>query len=207
MPRKPQFTIGNVIAAAFGLVRKNGWPGLSAAAVADSLGCSTMPIYSHFKNMQKLQDEVVRKGWLLLQAYESKPYCGDAWIDQAIGYVHFAKKEQKLFMCMFDGRNLKLHREMLKAHWQQLTMQVEGYAPFGDLEEEQCMRIRYSRAMLSHGVATSVSMGYGEILEDEETIARYLTGASHALLSGYQQAPPLKDEDKIRLKEKFDDIT
>jgi AcrR family transcriptional regulator len=201
MPRKPQFTFNDVIETAFALVRKDGWPGLSAAAVADKLGCSTMPIYSHFKNMGKLQDEVVIKGFELLHEYESKQYIGDAWIDQAIGYVHFAKKEKQLFMCMFDGRNLKLHREMLFKHWQNLSELLEGYPAFKDLDDEQRMRIRYSRAMLSHGVATSVSMGYGEILENDEMIAGYLKSASQALLTGFKELTPLEGEANLSLTE------
>jgi AcrR family transcriptional regulator len=187
MPRKAQFSKSDVISAAFELVKQSGWSGLSAAAVADKLGCSTMPIYSHFKNLEKLQDEVVKKGWELVKDYESRQFTGDAWIDQAIGYVRFSKKERRLFMCMFDGRNLELHREMLHEHWRHLSQLVEGYDAFVGLSEEKCMVIRYSRAMLSHGVATTVSMGYGEILEDDAKIADYLTNASHALLRGYDK--------------------
>jgi len=203
MPRKAQFTMSDVIEAAFKLVKTGGWAGLSASAVAGQLGCSTMPIYSHFKNMEKLQDEVVIKGWRLLGEYESRPYTGDAWIDQAVGYVRFAKSETKLFICMFDGRNLKLHRKMLLEHWQHLSVLLDGYTAFSDMEEEQCMRVRYSRAMLSHGVATSVGMGYGEILENDDMIAQYLTSASHALLNGYREVPPSEGETGLSLKGKF----
>jgi AcrR family transcriptional regulator len=206
MPRKPQFTLNDVIETAFELVRKNGWPGLSASAVANKLGCSTMPIYSHFENMGKLQDEVVIKGFELLHEYESMEYIGDAWVDQAIGYVCFAKKETNLFMCMFDGRNLELHREMLFKHWQNLSDLLEGYPAFKDLDDEQRMRIRYSRAMLSHGVATSVSMGYGEILESDELIFGYLKSASQALLIGYKAIAPLEGEAKLSLTEKIKEI-
>jgi len=206
MPRKPQFTMRDVVTTAFNLVRQKGWAGLSASAVADKLGCSTMPIYSHFKNMEKLQDEVVIKGFELLHEYESKQYIGDAWVDQAIGYVRFAKKEKKLFLCMFDGRNLKLHRAMLFKHWQKLSELLEGYAAFKDLDEEQCMRIRYSRAMLSHGVATSVNMGYGEILENDEMICGYLDSASQALLKGYIELKSLEGNKKIYLTEKIKEI-
>ncbi|MGD9151230.1 MAG: TetR/AcrR family transcriptional regulator, partial [Desulfobacterales bacterium] len=61
MPRKTQFTAEDVVIAAFELVKEKGLAGLSAPAVAEKMGCSTMPIYSHFKNMQALEDEVVKK--------------------------------------------------------------------------------------------------------------------------------------------------
>lgn len=204
MPRKPQFSKRDVTSAAFELVKENGWQGLSASAVANKLGCSTMPIYSHFKNLEKLQDEVVKKGWELVKDYESRRFTGDVWIDQAIGYVQFSKKERRLFMCLFDGRNLELHRKMLHEHWRHLSQLVEGYEAFVGLSEEQCMRIRYSRAMLSHGVATSVSMGYGEILEDDAKIEDYLTSVSHALLRGYENDSLPGGKMKLSLLKNFD---
>jgi hypothetical protein len=52
MPRKTQFAAEDVVTAALELVRVNGLAGLSAPEVARKMGSSTMPIYSHFKNMQ-----------------------------------------------------------------------------------------------------------------------------------------------------------
>ncbi len=206
MPRKPQFTIKDVIEAAFKLVRQNGWSGLSASAVAGQLGCSTMPIYSHFKNMEKLQDEVVKKGWKLLYEYESKSHTGDVWVDHAIAYVEFAKKETNLFLCMFDGRNLDLQRKMLREHWIHLSHLLEGYAPFTGLSEVQSLRIRYSRAMLSHGVATSVSVGWSRLLQSDDLLKKYLTMASKALLKGYKDIDVENGGDNLSLDERFSEI-
>ena len=98
MPRKAQFSAEDVVTAAFELVRENGLPGLSAPAVANKMGCSTMPIYSHFQNMQALEDEIVKKAWKLSMEYKSKTYTGDVWIDQGIGYVRFSKDEPNPFI-------------------------------------------------------------------------------------------------------------
>ncbi len=186
MPRKPQFTMNDVIAAAFELVRKSGWAGLSTTTIADKLNCSTMPIYSHFENLEILKDEVVRKGWELIMDYESKQYTGDAWVDQSIGYVYFARAERQLFASMFDGRNLELQRKMLLEHWNYLTKLLDGYQGFNDLSQGQSWVIRYSRAMFTHGVATSVSKGWAKLLTDDEMIEKYLTTTSHAMLEGYR---------------------
>jgi len=206
VPRKPQFTKNDVIEAAIQLVRKRGWAGLSAPAVARKLGCSTMPIYSHFKTVKKLQDEVVKNAWILIGQYESKHYTGDAWVDQAIGYVRFAKKEKNLFRCMFDGRNLKLQRKMLREHWANLSSLLEGYEAFRGIDEKQCLRVRYSRGMLTHGVATSIINGWGFLFEGSkiaptknEALAKYLTMVSRALLEGYQVVIPPNTGDNLNL--------
>ncbi len=192
MPRKTQFTTEDVVAAAFELVREKGLAGLSAPAVAGKMGCSTMPIYSHFKNMEALEDEVVKKAWNLIVRYEAEQYTGDVWVDQAIGYIRFARNETNLFKCMLDGRNLELKYDMHQRHWQYLAERLEGYEAFDGFDEEQRASIRYSRSMLSHGVAMSPNIGLNKIIiENDELLAGYLSNVSQALLRGFEALHPL----------------
>jgi len=201
MSRKTQFTADDVVKAAFELVREKGLAGLSAPAVAQKMGCSTMPIYSNLKNMQALEDEIVQKAWRLLKEYEAKAYTGDTWIDLAVGYILFARDEPNLFICMHNGRNLDLRYELLKKHWQWQDLRLEKYSEFRELDEEQRMRVRYARAMLSHGVATSPNTEFNRFLVDNDDIlAGFITNVSRALLNGFKTLPPL-DEDKRRLIE------
>lgn len=203
MPRKTQFAAEDVVTAALELVRENGLTGLSAPEVARKMGSSTMPIYSHFKNMQALEDEVVRKAWKLVLEYQTEPYTGDVWIDQAIGYVKFARNEKNLFKCMLSGHNSNLRYEMHSKQWQYLGERLEGYEPFSVLDEEQRTRVRYSRAMLSHGVAMSPNTGMNKIIvENDEILAGFLSTTSRALLQGYEALPPLEENKKRLLEEK-----
>ena len=199
MPKKAQFKVEEIVQAALDRVRKTGWEGLTAPAVARDLGCSTMPIYSHFKNMEDLQDAVVVRGWDLLMEYECRTYTGDTWIDWSVGYVLFANKEKRLYLCMFDGRNLELHQEMVMRHWRTLTEQLEGYAPFEGLDDEQRLRIRYTRGVFSHGLASAVSLGFASLLGDEETITRYIAATSRALLKGFQEQEIEEGENGLSL--------
>lgn len=203
MPRRQQYTAEDVVRAAFELVRQKGLKGLSAPSVAAEMGCSTMPIYSHFKNMQALEDEVVKKVWKVVMKYQAKCYTGDVWIDQAIGYVHFAREEKNLFKCMLDGRNLELKYQMNLRHWENQTENLKGYDAFKDLDDEKIMRARYSRAMLSHGIATSARIGLNKIfIENDDLLCRFLTDASQALLEGYLKIPPIEGEQRRLLEEK-----
>ena len=204
MPRNAQFTAEDVVTAAFELVREKGLPGLSAPAVADKMGCSTMPIYSHFKNMQALEDAVIQKSWNLVMEYQAKHYTGDVWVDQAIGYVLFARNERNLFKGMLAGRNEKLQYEMHQKHWQYLAEHLENYDSFSNLDEEERTRIRYARAMLSQGVATSPNTGINKIIvENDEILAGFLTTVSRALLKGYETLPPLESHKRRLLDEKI----
>lgn len=207
MPRKLQFKTEDVVSAAFELVREKGLAGLSAPAVAEKMGASTMPIYSHFKNMQALEDEVVEKAWKLVNQYQTKEYTGDVWIDQAIGYIRFAREENHLFKCLLDGRNRELKYRMNRHQWENLTTALDGYDAFKELDDDKVLRVRYARVMLSHGIATSAKIGLNKIFfENESLLARFLTGASQAILQGYKNVPALEGEERQLMEEKIKEI-
>ncbi len=204
MPRKTQFTSDDVVMAAFNLVREKGWAGLSAPAVADKMGCSTMPIYSHFKNMRSLKDEVVKKVWKMILEFQAKRYTGDPWIDQAVGWVVFARDEQNLFTCILDSSNIELQKEMDEKHWKILAERLEGYEGFKDLNEEQLGRARYAQGKLTHGVATTPRRGFHRVvIENDRLLYGVLTHASKALLVGFKEIPPLDEEQKRFVEEKM----
>lgn len=204
MPRKTQFTAEDVVTAAFKLVREKGLQGLSAPSVAAEMGCSTMPIYSHFENMQALEDEVVKKAWAFAASYQTKHYTGDEWIDQAVGYIIFAREEENLFRCLLDSRNLELKLQMNRRQWERLGTALEKYAGFKNLDVEGVLRVRYSRAMLSHGIATAAKIGLNKIfMENDQLLTRFLTEASRALLEGYRNAPPIEGEQRQLLEERM----
>ena len=206
MPKKTHLTRDDFLETAFDMVRKNGWKKLSITAVAKHMGCSTMPVYTHFENLETLKDEVVKKGWDLVNAYESKQYTGDAWIDQSIGYVYFARDHPPLFACLLDGRNLALERRMLQEHWEFLTSLLSDYPGFEGLGREQCRVIRYSRAMFTQGVATTVSKGLGKLLTDDEAIKKYMTASSQAILEGYRHVYGRSDGETALLDNEFQPI-
>lgn len=206
MPKKTNLTINDFLEAALDMVRENGWKKLSITSLAKHMGCSTMPVYSNFDNLDTLKDEVVKKGWELVKAYESKQYTDDTWIDQAIGYVFFARDNRELFACMLDGRNLDLERRMLQEHYDFLSSRLSNYSGFKGLRQEQCRLIRYSRAIFTQGVATTVSKGLGKLLTDDEAIKKYLTVSSQAILEGYQTVYN-NNEDIAFLGDQFQPIT
>lgn len=203
MPRKTQFSAEDVVMAAFELVREIGLRRLSAPAVANKMGCSTMPIYTHFKNMQSLEDEVVKKAWKLSMEYKAKTYTGDVWVDQGIGHVRFSKDEPNLFKCMLDAHNMELKYEMNLANWRVLAEQLKGYKAFNELDGEQQQRVRYARAMLTHGIATAPRVAANRLVfEDDELLARFLTNVSKALLAGFRELPPFTDKERQFIEEK-----
>lgn len=108
MPPKAKYTREEIIQKAFEMAREKGIDSVVARELGKELGTSSSPIFTAFKNMEELHQEV-RK--VALKEFES--YVSDALnYTPAFKYVglkmiEFAMKEPKLFqlvyMCEHDG--------------------------------------------------------------------------------------------------------
>lgn len=182
-PRKAKFSREEIVDTAFEMVREGGWSNLSVPALAKKIQSSTMPIYSHFKNVSELEDAVYLKAIDLMGQRMSIEETGDKWLDHGIGYLRFAAEEEHLFRCLFDGRNPKLQHESLQK-WNQLMVgQLTDYPLFRGMDVEQVQMIRYSRFMLLYGMASAINNGWHSEKTEEEKI-RFLRKATRALYEG-----------------------
>lgn len=102
MPPKTKFTREEIIKAAFEMARKKGIEAVVARELGKKLGTSSSPIFTAFKNMEEVQNEVRS---LAMKEFES--YVSDALnYTPAFKYVgmkmiEFATKEPKLFQLLY----------------------------------------------------------------------------------------------------------
>lgn len=181
--RKAQFSREEIVETAFEMVRENGWKGLSVPAVAKAINSSTMPVYSHFKNVSELEDAVYLKALEFLGDCMTIEETGDKWLDHGIGYLRFAAEEEHLFRCLFDGRNPELQIASLREWNQLMREQLTDYPLFEGLNEEQIQMIRYARFMLIYGMASGINSGWHTKKTEEEQV-RFLSKATKALYDG-----------------------
>lgn len=193
--RRAQYSKDEIVSTAFEMVRESGWEGLSVPALAKTINCSTMPIYSHFKNVKDLEDAVYSKALSYLTEYMERERTGDRWIDHAIGYVHFAAEESQLFRCLFDGRSPDLQTKSVRAWAQNLGDQLTDYPLFEGLSEEKIHIIRSSRFMLIHGYASGIVNGWSTLKSDEE-LEQFLEMTSMALYEGLKMKFETDNQDK-----------
>ena len=153
MPPKFKFTQTEIVEAAFKLVREKGWPALSTRSLADELGTSARPIYSHFKSMDVLEEEIAKKGVDLLYQYMVQARTGDPWHDHGIGYVLFAQEEKRLFRGLNDEKRIKHYKKYGEIIWDTLTRSLADYLPFRGLSQEQIYQVQLTRWLLAHGLA------------------------------------------------------
>jgi AcrR family transcriptional regulator len=192
MPPKFKFSKNELIDTAFDLVRKNGWSALTTRSLADELGTSARPIYSHFNSMEELEEEIAKKGVDLLYRYMIQERTGDPWHDHGIGYVMFAQDEKRLFLGMNDEKHIKYYKAYGEVIWDTLTESLADYLPFKGLSEEQIYQVQLTRWLMSHGLAFQVANHPPEVWEEKITIT--MQQGSIAILEGLKQQFALKIE-------------
>ena len=73
MPPKARITREDITATALALVREKGEGAINARAIANSLQCSTQPVFSNFANMESLRESVIKR--LLHGGEGSRRFC------------------------------------------------------------------------------------------------------------------------------------
>ena len=183
MPPKFKFTKEQIVEAAFKIVRRKGWGALSTRSLAGKLGSSSRPIYSFFKSIAELEEEVVKKAVDLLYNYMIRKATGDPWIDHGIGYVMFGLKEKFLFRAVNDENHIIYFKKYGDVIWHTLTSSLADYPPFKGLSEEQIAKVQLTRWLFAHGLAFQASNPPPETW-DKITMITVMQEGSLAILTG-----------------------
>ena len=168
MPPKQRFCAADVADAAFAIVRRQGWQGLSARSIAAELGASTRPIYDHLKSMRSIEEEVVRKALMLFFEYLSTTNTGDPWLDQALGYIRFANEERHLFRCINDEHHMAIQKKLTRPMWLALGEQLDDAPRFRQIPAPLKNRIRIMRWFFIHGMANLVNNEWLTVSDDDQ---------------------------------------
>lgn len=105
MPRKSAYTREEIIERAFAMVRKRGITALTARNLGEALGCSARPIFTFFRSMDEVQEEVRRKAHQFFDDYLAgvNDYF-PAFKEYGRRMVRFGKVEEHLFKLLFLSR-------------------------------------------------------------------------------------------------------
>ena len=183
MPPKFKFTKEEIIQSSINLIRQKGWNTLSTRTLANELGSSARPIYSFFKSMGELEEELVKKAVELLYECMVRERTGDPWIDHGIGYVLFAQEEKHLFRGINNEKNIKYFKKYGDLIWNTLTNSLSDYPAFQGLSADQIYKIQGTRWLFAHGLAFQVNNPPPETW-DNKTIINVMKEGSLAILDG-----------------------
>lgn len=183
MPPRFKFTKDEIINAALNVTRKEGMSGLTARALAAELGCSVKPIFGLFKNMEEVQQEVIRAADTLYQGYlkgdmEKAEY--PSYKASGMAYIRFAKEEKELFKLLFmRDRSHEAIDENMKglAPILQIIRQNTG------MSENEAYAFHIEMWIFVHGMAAMIATNYLDL--DEAYISRVLTDAYEGIKSRF----------------------
>ncbi len=186
MPPKFKFTKEEILQTAFNLVRKNGWNTLSTRTIATELGSSARPIYSFFKSMEDLEEDLIKLSVDLLYTHMQRNITNDPWIDHGIGYVMFAQEEKHLFRGCNYEKNITRFRAHGDIVWNKCTASLSDYPPFNGLTREQIQQVQLTRWLMTHGLSYQVSSHPPDVW-DKDQIVLVVQNGSIAVLDGLKK--------------------
>ena len=157
MPAKTKITRDQIIEEAFEMVREGGWQTLTTRAIADRLHISTMPIYVHFKSMNLLEEEIVKKALESLLEYQLENHTGDILLDPGLGYVRFAQEEPHLFKGITDNKHAELFRKHGRKDFQFMLKRFSNTPKFSDVPPAQMRTLLFMLWIFLHGLACLTS--------------------------------------------------
>lgn len=159
MPPKSMFTKDEIIDAALCVIRENGVSALTARALAAKLGCSVKPIFGLFKNMDEVQQEVIKAADCLyqkkmVQEISEKRY--PPYKAVGISYIRFAKDEKNLFKLLYmrDRSNEE------KAEGEETQKLIELIQKTTGLDKKTAYLFHLETWIYIHGIATMIATDY-----------------------------------------------
>lgn len=191
-PKKPrakrnEITREKIIDCAFCELKENGWQQWNARKIAARAGCSTMPIFRLFENMDEVKQAVISRALKVYEEYiyggmrEEKPYKGTGR-----AFIRFAKEQPWLFkaLCVseeFTGRSFaaidptigSVMREAQKA---------------GDLQGERLRRLHACMTIFVYGAGAMAASGSHLVPSDE--MCDTLMSDVFLALKEYYRIPP-----------------
>ncbi len=184
MPRDFLFTKDEIIKAAIDLTREKGFSAVSARALGEKLGTSSRPVFSHFSNMEEVQQAIIKAANDLYQTYRKEEITSGKYVPykaSGMAYIRFAKEEKELFKLLFMRDR---SQETIKEKPEEMDALIALICKQVNINKEEAKSFYLEMWAFTHGIATMVATNY---LDWNETfISRALTDAYEGLKSRYE---------------------
>lgn len=185
MPRKFMFTRKEIIFAALELTRKGGASALTARALGTELGSSSRPIFGLFKNMEEVQQEVLKAANQLYQGYlkedmENGTY--PPYKASGMAYIRFAKEEKELFKLLFMRDRSHENTEEDSVEIKPLLHLIQQNLK---ITEEEAYMFHTEMWLYVHGIATALATSY--LVWNEDFISKVLTDGYEGMKARYEK--------------------
>lgn len=188
MPPKAKFTREEIVGAAFEIVRREGFGALTARSLAAALRSSPRPIFTVFRGMDEVQEEVMKKARRLYENYEDREMSGDnAFKGSGTGYIRFAAEEPKLFRLFFMKEQKEIPNpervlQTIDGYYEKILNAVEAEYGF---DRETAERVYLHMWLYSHGIAVAIATKICTFTEEQ--ISGMLTEVCSSIIRKIKQ--------------------
>lgn len=170
MPPKPKFTREEIIDAALDLVSEKGISALTAKETGARLGISARPVFTAFRNMEEVQQEVRRAARARFRSYTDKAAGYTPTFKQlGMQMILFAKEEPNLYRLLFltsDGTAHELNEGYLLQDNVARTA-VETIQNDYGLEYEDARTLFHHAWIFTYGIGTLYATGMCNFTDEE----------------------------------------
>lgn len=182
MPAKKQITKEMILQSALKLLKQSGLESVNIKALAKDLNCSTQPVYLSFKSMDELREELIP---LAIEEFKNniKTQSKDGQIRlYNMEYIHFAKKEPKLFCFLFMRPNAfsEMKQMLLPVIENSISELMNTYK----ISHEEADFLHDHLWMHTHGIASMIATDFCDW--NLEKVERMLTECRIAFTTKYE---------------------
>ncbi|MBU1341992.1 MAG: TetR family transcriptional regulator [Proteobacteria bacterium] len=171
MPPKAKFKREDIEAIAFDHVRQYGWETLSTRHIAQKLGSTTRPIYSHFSSMAELKTAVMKKVLDLYHAYQSAQRSDDAFLNMGLGIIAFAQKEPNLFKFMYNAQNMQIKKNYDEEFFHKTLKKLKDHPRLKKFSEEMRKEFMFTMYIFTMGLTALIESGWTNSWKQEDIVS------------------------------------
>lgn len=178
-PKTIEFNRDVVLAAAVGVVRRQGLDGLSARSVAARLKASVAPVYSAFRSMAQLERGVLSEARRLMDERTQRSFSEMPFLNIGVGIVTFARDEPRLFSSLFLSRHP--FQDILAAFHESVLARMKTDDMLRLLPDAALKRLL--DALWFYTLGLSTELVYGQLVEaDDEHLIAFLRNMGNVLI-------------------------
>ena len=182
MPRQPQFSKDDIVAAGLRIVRSSGFKAISARALGKELGTSSSPMFTMFKDMNEVMDAIrtaAEKTFTVRMKGVTDYF--PAFKEFGLRLVAFAKEDPNVFQMLFLGKDAR--PEIAESIARECLSSVEqGYG----LSTEQAEMLFRQMWPVACGIAALCVKHPEDFTEEEvsKTLSYHFSGIMSIIKSG-----------------------
>ncbi|MBC2851262.1 TetR/AcrR family transcriptional regulator [Cetobacterium sp. 8H] len=162
MGRRPNFTREEILECAFEILNSESLKEVTARNIAKKLGVSTIAIYSTFKSMDELKNELAKKAKTKLFEYTKRNYANLSILNIGVGICLFAKEEKALFRTIFlrEGMPREFMDEIMNDFRNLIHSGFNNNEVYSQFPEDIIEWVIKKGWYFSHGYATLICTGF-----------------------------------------------